>query len=541
MRGNVLFLFLILFISIGLACSKNQPEKNVEQSGAVAFGTVAGMIINGGDGQPIPARVYVIGSDDSVYMADVCVPYEKPSYIKNIGYTGRHFTTKGNSFTVHLPAGPARIIIERGKEYIPIVETLNVSPGKTITKEFTIKRWIYMASKGWYSGDLHVHRRLSELADLMIVEDLNITLPQTVWGHNREPELDIWLDKADASGIIKIDGHHMFSVLSHEIERFSASAILMHHTGKTFLPVHEHDNRSPTNLSLMEETHAAGGYVDLEKATWPESHIDISAGKADFVGLLNNHYTYKKYLPEHPRRRTEFKDNYPDGVRGYTYYVCDIYYAYLNCGFKAMPSAGSASGVLPNPLGYNRVYAKVEGDLSYDGWFEALKAGHSFATNGPMLIMTVNGAQMGETIDLKDSDGSSVQVKCEIHSLKPIERLDIIRDGECVHSVSPQLKDYSAVVEADVSFSESGWIAARCFEKNEETDRFAHTSPVFINIAGKPFKPKKYAVSYFLEKTNDLIKDAEKDEFESEEARKATMDAYRKALTIYNDLHVKSR
>ena len=234
MRGKALFLLFFLFISIVLACSENQPKKTGEQRDAEAFGTVDGMIINGDDGQPVPVRVYAIGSDDSIYMADDCVPYDRPTYIKHIGYTGRHFTTKGNSFTVHLPAGPARFIIERDKEYIPIIDILNVSSGKTITKKYTTKRWIHMASKGWYSGDLHVHRRLSELADLMIVEDLNIALPQTVWGHKREPELDIWLNKTNPSGIIKIDEHHIFSVLSHEIERFNASAILMHHTRKTF-------------------------------------------------------------------------------------------------------------------------------------------------------------------------------------------------------------------------------------------------------------------------------------------------------------------
>ena len=59
-------------------------------------------------------------------------------------------------------------------------------------------------------------------------------------------------------------------------------------------------------------------------------------------------------------------------------------------------------------------------------------------------------------------------------------------------------------------------------------------------IPEKPFSPRKYAVLYFLEKTNELIKEAEKDEFKNVEARKATMDAYYKALSIYNDLLAKS-
>ncbi|HAK94366.1 MAG TPA: hypothetical protein DCM87_05035 [Planctomycetes bacterium] len=49
------------------------------------------------------------------------------------------------------------------------------------------------------------------------------------------------------------------------------------------------------------------------------------------------------------------------------------------------PSAGSASGVLPNPVGYNRVYVHVDGELTYAKWWEGLQAGRAFVTNGPLL------------------------------------------------------------------------------------------------------------------------------------------------------------
>ena len=50
-------------------------------------------------------------------------------------------------------------------------------------------------------------------------------------------------------------------------------------------------------------------------------------------------------IPPLPGRGTQW-----DG-----YWTQDIYYALLNCGLRIPPSAGSASGVLPNPVGYNRV------------------------------------------------------------------------------------------------------------------------------------------------------------------------------------------
>ena len=48
----------------------------------------------------------------------------------------------------------------------------------------------------------------------------------------------------------------------------------------------------------------------------------------------------------------------------------------LNSGLRIPPSAGSASGVLPNPVGYNRLYVWVDKkDFSYEAWWEAFKMG----------------------------------------------------------------------------------------------------------------------------------------------------------------------
>ncbi len=527
--------FICACFVLQAGCSE-QNGRTTDYSGRPAgYGTVIGTILDSSTNEPLLARIYAAGSDDSLYAAVDCLEYERPVFGPRIGYTGRHFTTTGNTVTVHLPQGTAHIRIERGKEYIPLDEAVQIKAGKTVSKTFPLTRWISMADRGWYSGDTHVHRRLADLPDLLRAEDLNVAVPQTVWGNRREPDLDSWIAKADELGMISVDDLHVFSVLSHEIERFHASAVLMHFTGKTELTTSGHDERTPTNLSLMEQTHDAGGYCDLEKPMWPESHIDVAVGKGDFIGLCNNHMLYKSYLPEHPRLRSEFRPDYEDGIRGYTDYVLDLYYAFLNCGFKVMPSAGSASGVLPNPLGYNRVYVRIDGEFSYEKWFDGLKAGRSFATNGPMLIMTVDGMPAGSTI-IEDGDRHTAHVVCNLYSHRPLDRIEIIQDGKSVFSMKPKLLDYSAHIEADIPFHESGWIAVRCFEEAEDNVRFAHSAPVFVNMLSKPFRPKRYAAQYFLAKTKELIETAKKDDFTTPEIRKATMDVYEQALALYGDL-----
>ena len=67
-------------------------------------------------------------------------------------------------------------------------------------------------------------------------------------------------------------------------------------------------------------------------------------------------------------------------------YSLQLYYRYLNLGFHMPPSAGSASGVLPNPVGYNRMYVPVSRLLTVEKWYAAVKAGKVLVTDGPILF-----------------------------------------------------------------------------------------------------------------------------------------------------------
>jgi hypothetical protein len=532
-------MLLSLVVYAGPAAAQTMNTQNSLDSSKQ--GILIGSIFDGMSGKPVPARVYVIGRNDSLYMADDCIPYDKPNFITRIGYGGRHFTTRGNSFTVRLPEGRATVVIERGKEFIPIRQEIMIKGGTTVARTFVMRRWIDMASKGWYSGDLHVHRPPGDMGELLIAEDLNLAEIQTVWSSAIDPDLDLWLKKADTEGVITVDNRHIYSVLSHEIERMANSAALIHHTGKTVFPIREYVEKNLPGIPLFEKARSLGGYSETEKPWWPESHIDIAVGQADFVGIANNHFTYKSYLPEHNRERSEFKSDYPEGMKGYVQYVCDLYYAYLNCGFPVRLSAGSASGVLPNPPGYNRIYAQCNNGFSYSAFFKAMKAGHSFVTNGPMFIMSVDGCGMGDTLRVGDKSSIIAHVQCELHSHAPIDRVEIIRDGEIVKTIAPKVTGYSAILKADIPVSRSGWIAARCFEKRKDTVRFAHTSPVVIEITTKPFVPKLYAAEYFTRKTQELIDNAEKNSSLGKEEQSANLEIYRRALAVYGELVKKSR
>ena len=76
-------------------------------------------------------------------------------------------------------------------------------------------------------------------------------------------------------------------------------------------------------------------------------------------------------------------------------FTLGMYYTLLNCGFRLRPTAGTASGVHPVPLGFGRVYVHLPDGFSYEAWMAGLDAGRSFVTTGPMLVVTANGRPVG--------------------------------------------------------------------------------------------------------------------------------------------------
>src|SRR5262249_21619906 len=113
--------------------------------------------------------------------------------------------------------------------------------------------------------------------------------------------------------------------------------------------------------------------------------------------------------------------------RGNGFWTQEIYYHLLNAGLRVPPSAGSASGVLPNPVGYNRVYAHVGGAVSYEKWWEALAAGRAFVANGPLLRVRVGGHLPGHVFTGPEGKAIDLEVKAALTARDPIRSLEIIK------------------------------------------------------------------------------------------------------------------
>jgi len=505
---------------------------------AIALGEAEGRlqveIFDQATGQAVNARCYLTDAANKFWAPAGVPQYNKPPE--------RHFIAAGK-FEISLPPGQYKLQVERGPEYRAVAREIETAAGSTHQEKIELERWINMNVRGWFSGDLHNHRPWREMPMLLLAEDLNLapTLTQWVW----ESDFNAMAPPASEAGpaVHVVDATHAFSVYDTEIERLKDGPGAVDLAGLRSPLEFQGYLVSPPNTVFAQEARQQGGYVDAEKITWRDVAALVALGDVDFGGLVYNHFNRHGVETETapwgmiPKENPEYET--PAGMARW---AMSIYYRFLNCGFRLGASAGSASGVKPSPLGFERVYVHLTAEFSYAEWFRALKRGRSFATNGPMLFLTVNGSEPGDTIRLPDQGGAAqskvrkLKVHVEASSAGPLDGVEVVWKGKVVKSASPGKDPTRAVADCELDANETGWVAARAFEKPAASIRFAHTSPVYVQVGnGRGTVPED--AKFFVDWIDREVKFYKGySGFRSEQDREAMLEMYRKARAVYGRL-----
>ncbi len=480
--------------------------------------------------QIVPARVYLVNAQGALQIPKDSISYQKQKE--------HHFVTLGK-FEVALPPGQYQLTVERGPEYRPWISSLALTEGQTLNKLVLLERWFTMNRLGWYSADLHNHRKVEEMPTLLLAEDLNLAPTLTDW---------IWEDKPissppkTAEAIRQVDTSHVFSVLDKEVERLEWGPGAVDLLGlKSVIPF-EGNRLFPPNDIYCRLAHEQSAYVDAEKIVWRDACVLAALGHLDFAGIVHNHFNRQGVDLETenwgmiPKEKPEF-----DTIAGMPLWSMEVYYRLLNCGFRISVSAGSASGVKASPLGYNRVYVKLGEPFNYANWFRALKAGHSFGTNGPMLFLKVNGKEVGSILKLKGGQPSRLKIRAEAVSAGKLDRLEIVFKGRVIQTTSHADAHGKMTVDSTSEINESGWFAARAFERPGQTIRFAHTSPVYVEVGNRSGIVPADA-QFFIQWIDREMEFYRKDtRFKKPEEREAMLDFFAKARDVYTQLQAQAR
>jgi hypothetical protein len=162
------------------------------------------------------------------------------------------------------------------------------------------------------------------------------------------------------------------------------------------------------------------------------------------------------------------------------------------------PSAGSASGVLPNPVGYNRVYVQLGKEFDHEKWWEGLRAGRSFVTNGPLLRVEANEQLPGHVFRAEEGKKVRIELKARLTTRDPIRAVEIIKDGQVERTVSYEELSKTGSLGA-VTFKSSGWFLVRALADNQKTFRFASTAPFHVEVGAGKRRVSKASARFFLD------------------------------------------
>ncbi len=242
---------------------------------------------------------------------------------------------------------------------------------------------------------------------------------------------------------------------------------------------------------LRQARRLPGAWIDIEKPFWWDAPVWLAAG-ADSVGLAQNHMHRGGVLDNEAWGRPRDRDRYP-GPHGNGRWTQDIYYHALNCGLRVPPTAGSASGVLANPVGYNRVYVHLGGEITYERWWQGVAEGRVFVTNGPLLRVRADGHLPGHVFR---GDGPlSLAIEGRLDSRDPVGALELVRNGRAEPLRLP----------SRITVDESGWFLVRAVADVPHTFRFASTGPFYVEIGARPRPVRRESARFFLDWVRERI------------------------------------
>ncbi len=468
-------------------------------------------------GKPAAARVFITAADGLAYAPDNAWMQADDSFIRaERPFEAHYFDTAGSS-EITVPAGEAQVDVMRGFENQFAQKKVEVKADGTaqLTVRLAPLQKEVAAKTTWVSGDVHTHMNYAgtyrntpaHLIEQAAAENLAIVEDLVVNKEQRVPDISYFSPLPDPAST----ADHLLLHAQEFHTSYWGHLGLLHLTNNFILPGYAgYPNTAaaslyPANANVADMAHAQGalvGYVhpfdsvpDPAKPDPLTSELpaDVALGKVDYIEVLG------------------FSDHES---------TAEVWYKLLNCGFRLPTAAGTDFmgnyASLRGPVGLNRVYAEVPSvPLKIDPWLASIKAGRTFATNGPLLRFSLGGQGIGGEVHLDKAPADKkqeVKFTAEMKSMVPVDHLQIVCDGKVVRDLLIDTTHFSTSVNGSISMETGGWCVLRAFSTHAEYPildlyPYATTSPVYVNMTDAPLNRSADA-AYFVAWVDRLIASA---------------------------------
>ena len=494
---------------------------------------------------------------------------------------------RGDGEVLRLPDGVYQVTFQRGPESLPETRQVTVD-AETKEMAFKVKRWIDPAKRGWWSGDHHIHAagcahytsptegvHAPDMARHCQGEDLKVGANLT-WGPCFDYQKQFFTGKED-----KVSRYPF--LLRYDIE---VSGFGSHKSGHLCLlrlkdqmyPGGESSTHWPTlglnTLRWAQKQGAVCGPAHSATGLQVDSNELPNYIVPPFDGIGANEYIVDvTHEVEGPDGRPVPAVDFMSTVDTAPLWELNIWYHTLNAGFRTRISGETDFPcIYGERVGMGRSYAKVDGELTYDRWCDALEKGRCYVSDGYSHLMdfSANGVPVGEQgSEVKLAQPGRVKLKALVASRlterplpefynqkappgvekytmgrqydafyrKPywhVERarigesrevpVEVLVNGYPVKKTVLKADGEAQELEFEVDITHSSWVALRILPS-------AHTNPIFVIVDGKPIRASKRSVDWCLKSVDQcwVSKEQTYDADEMEDARAA----YEHARVVY--------
>ena len=498
---------------------------------------VAVKVVDAETGAALPHRVRILDAEGKYYPPQGHLAIDWPkrhtnnvSYEPDVSNRGKVWAMiEDGRFSVHLRATDGiRVMVEHGLEYERAKFALDLTgqAGKKLTRTFKMKRGIDMRSKGWMSADTHVHN-LAPLGALRQMRIEGIDYVNLMFIGPGHPLLRRGFVNGKPAEVSTKD--HIVYV-SQEVRDANQGHMTLLGMREPIKPIRAYTGREsaarmrglpnePLNWEVWDQMHRQGGLAyHAHYLFWPGygSAAGAAIGKLDGVEWLQ---------PDIVVRGSRTRQNI--AVPGYRRTSgAKMWYYMLNCGTKIPLIGGTDKMSAARVLGCtDRTYAKVA-QWSHKGFMDALRAGNTFATNGPLLELAADGTPMGSELKLSGKGPFIVKVEAECFTQRPISYVHLIKNGQVLERIEVKPGRKKVKLSRKVKFSRSGWLALRAGTTRRDPDNWentltaAHTSPVYVTVNGR-LPADKTSAKYMVARLDATIKWVNEEAMWSSDAAKA--------------------
>lgn len=484
--------------------------------------------IRDGAGAPVPARLSVQGSDGRAYAPRNAWMHADDGFDRDKIATEAHHFHCASACTLDVPAGATDVTVQHGMEHAPWQRRIDLAAGSETPVQVALVARPLPPEFGDFVGvDLHVHMNYgghyrntpANLARQAQAEDLDRIENLIVNKEERIPDIAYFGTQPIARPRVTHAQEHHTSFWGH----LGLLNLRDHYVSPDFAAYRHTAMASPWphNGVVADLAHAQQGVVGYvhpfdtipdpakDPALTHQLPADVAHGKVDYIEVVG--------FADHKSTAT-------------------VWYRLLNLGYKLAAGAGSDTmanyASLRGPVGMNRVYLDTGGSVEDDAVFAALKAGHGFATNGPLLGLSVDGHKPGETI----ASRARLSYRVSLRSPIAVDHLELVSNGNVVKRFDLTGDRTHFDAQGELELAHGGWLLLRAWNDGADPRLldlypYATTNPVWLD---GPAPDAGADAAYFIAWIDRMIEAASaRDDWNDAGEQEATLAYLREAQSKF--------